>query len=173
MTMGVLDLVNKKVNQWIEKCINILLWIAGIFFLIGTIITFINALARKLIDESWTGMEDFNAIMLMTLVYLPLVYLEWHGKHLSLSLFVEKLKPSVRKIIKKIEHAVILFFSLIIFKGTWDVVYMNMQMGTKLASIQIPVYIPYSVLLVGFGLIIIVKFVQLFVPEQAGDGHVH
>ncbi|RSK55135.1 TRAP transporter small permease [Bacillus canaveralius] len=162
-----------KIARVIHLFINVLLGFASIFFIIGTIITFVNVIFRKGFDKSWTGMEDFNAIMLMTLIYLPLVYLEWTGKQLSLSLFYDRYCPLVKKIVKTAEHVVILIFSLVIIKGAWEVVLQNYQMGTKLASLQIPVYIPYSVILVGFIFVAIIKLIHLFIPSIGGEVNAH
>lgn len=157
----------------IDAAMRLLMGISGAMFVAGTLLTFVNVVMRKVFNHPWVGTEELDGIMLVILVFLPLAYLEWTNRHLTVSILYDLFPMQLKFWCRKLQHLVILGIAVYITAATWDVVIRNFEAGNKSASLGIPLYICYLILFVGFALTALTKLFQIFMSENNGDGHAH
>ena len=158
-------------ERTVDTILKWLLGVSGTLFVIGTLLTFINVIMRKVFSNPWAGMEELDSLLLVILVYLPLAYLEWGDRHFNVNLLYDRFPSRVRFWCKKLQHLLTLVIAVVIACGTWDVILRNFVQETKSATIGIPLFIPYSLLMIGFGLTALVCLIRLMRFKKGGEGH--
>lgn len=166
--------MNKMIQRWMTDYIwKFLIGVSGAFFIIGTLLTCINVVTRKVFSYSWSGMEEFDAVLLVVLVFLPLAYLEWTNKQLNVSALFNLFPAKLQFWIRKVHHVVILALSLYIMYSAWGIVERNMLADNRSASLGIPLYYLYLIIFLGFGFTALAKLIQIFTTQPKGDHDAH
>jgi C4-dicarboxylate transporter DctQ subunit len=160
-------------NGVAEKIWQAVLYVNASLFFLGTFLTAANVVMRKVFNNPWIGTEEMDSILLVLLVFLPLAYVEWTHKQLTVSVLFDRFPPKVQFWVRKLQHLVILILSAYLTLSTWEVIQRNMDAGNKTAALGIPMYLLYLIIFIGFGLTALTKLVQIFMSEEPGDLHVN
>jgi TRAP-type C4-dicarboxylate transport system permease small subunit len=111
------------------------------------------------------------SILLVILVFLPLAYVEWNKKQLTVSVLFDLMPKQVQYWLWKLQHLVILVVTSYLTVAAWDVMQRNMDTGNKTAALGIPMYMLYLILFVGLGLTALTKVIQLFMLKEEAELH--
>ncbi len=82
------------------------------------------------------------------------------GSHIGVDVFVKMLPREVHRIVTLVALALCLIYCGIFLYGSWIYLGKMLKIGIEMEDLPIPKWIPMSVLLIGYGLLV-VRFLQL------------
>lgn len=148
-----------------------LLPITALLLLVGTTLIFINVVLRKVFHNPWGGTEELSSILLMTVVYLPLAFIELNNKQLTMSVFFDLFPKKFQMWIRKIEEVIILIIFIYLTYGAYILVAKHFVEKNTTLIIGLPLYVLYLIMLISFALTVLTKGYQLFISLDKGDSH--
>lgn len=85
------------------------------------------------------------------------------GSHIGLTVLTDRIAhPMGKKILSLIATAICISYCVIFLYSAWDYVYKQYKIGFELDDIPLPMWVPYSGLLLGF-LLLLLRFFAVFI----------
>lgn len=161
----------KTSNHVLENIWKVLIIVSSVIFFLGALLTAFNVFLRKAFNSPWIGTEETCSILLVILVFLPLAYVEWNKKQLTVSVLFDLMPKRIQYWLWKLQHLVILVVTSYLTVAAWDVMQRNMDTGNKTAALGIPMYMLYLILVVGLGLTALTKVIQVVMLKEEAEIH--
>lgn len=137
--------------QMLEK------WIIVIAFAVMVAACFIQVVNRNITKIPVSGFEEAAKYCMVYMVLLGTELGLRDGTQIAISGVVDKMPNVVKKIIKIISRAIVVFYSALMTKSGWAMVLKQAKIGQTSPGLGIPMAIPYFALVLGFGLIAVVQ----------------
>lgn len=152
MLLCVLTILKGGMGMWILQKIerNFEKAIITLFLITMSIFIFIQVISRYVFGNAFTWTEELSRYMFIWLIYLAIGIGFRENRHISIDVVVDALPEKMRKIVKQVNY--IFLFALSCF-FVWEgyVLVVQMQMfGQVSANMQIPMWLVYLSLPVGF-----------------------
>lgn len=142
-------------------------------FVIMVIATFSQVVNRNFVGAGISWLEELSRYCM---IYMALLATELglrDGTQISVTAFTDKLPPRARFALKALSQVVVIVFSGIVFATSLVLLQKQVAFGARSAGLDLPMYVPYFALPLGFGLIALVqtaRFLRLFLPEMPPGG---
>jgi C4-dicarboxylate transporter DctQ subunit len=118
-----------------------------------TLITFGQVIARYVFDYSFVWALELVTFLFAWLIFLGMSYGVRVGSHIGVDALVRALNPRNARIVGAIAALFCIAYSLIALFGSWRYVVTMHGIGTLAQDLPIPVWIPQTVLPLGFALL--------------------
>jgi C4-dicarboxylate transporter DctQ subunit len=118
-----------------------------------TLITFGQVIARYVFDYSFVWALELVTFLFAWLIFLGMSYGVRVGSHIGVDALVKALGPRSARVVGAIATLCCIAYALIGLVGSWRYVTTMRTIGTLAQDLPIPVWIPQSVLPLGFGLL--------------------
>ncbi|QZY53803.1 TRAP transporter small permease [Crassaminicella profunda] len=127
----------------------------GTALLATTIILFVNVVLRYVFESSTSWAEELVKYLMIWITFIGASICVRRGAHVSIDFFYEYLSIKNKKIVAIIIHGIGFIFScMMIFYGI-KVINFIFNMGQVSPALQIPMWIPYLAIPLGFVLMAI------------------
>lgn len=123
----------------LEKLIEMLV---AAMLLVMVVLVFTNVVLR-LFNSGIPVTDEISRILLGALIFIGAVIALAQGRHIGMSLVVDRLPPVLHKLSAVVVAAAMLFCDGLLFKGAWDQALMNLSSHYPLSGL--PASIPYFV----------------------------
>lgn len=137
--------------QYAEK------WIIVITFVIMVVSVFCQVVNRNIFKIPASGFEEAAKYSMVYMVLLGTELGMRDGTQIAISGVVDKFKGRTKKIITIIAQVIVIVFSAIMTKASFDMVAKQASIGQTSPGLGIPMAVPYFALVLGFGLIVLVQ----------------
>lgn len=138
------------------------------FLLAGmTVLTFVQVVARYVFNYSFTWALELTTILFAWLIFLGIPYGVRVGSHIGVDALVKALKPGAARVVGAVAAALAVAYSAILLVGSWNYVAKLYEVDILLEDLPIGQWIPRTVLLICFGLLLI-RFGQVLWRILAG-----
>lgn len=148
----------KKAPQWLQHLENLVLVIA---FAVMVISIFVQVVNRNIFKIPVSGFEEAAKYCMVYMVMLGTELGLRDGSQIAVTGVVDKFKGKSKKIIQIIAKVIVIAFSAAMFNSSISMVAKQAQIGQKSPGLGIPMTVPYSALLISFGLIVVVQIAVL------------
>lgn len=151
--------------EWFKKFLgNIEEILCAICLSVMTMIAFINVIARFLLSASLSFTDEITTYLFVLLSLLGSAVAAKRGAHLGLTVVLDVVSPSVRKVLKTIGFLFAVLFSGSIFYYGIFMVKSQMERGQITANMQWPEWIFGSFVPIG-AFFLTIRFIQAFIYE--------
>lgn len=151
--------------EWFKKFLgNIEEILCAICLSVMTMIAFINVIARFLLSASLSFTDEITTYLFVLLSLLGSAVAAKRGAHLGLTVVLDVVSPSVRKVLKTIGFLFAVLFSGSIFYYGIFMVKSQMERGQITANMQWPEWIFGSFVPIG-AFFLTIRFIQVFIYE--------
>ena len=125
-----------------------------------TLTAFSQVVARYVFNYSFVWAPELNTVFFAWLIFLGMSYGVRVGSHIGVDALVRALNPRNARIVGAIAALFCIGYSLIALFGSWRYVVTMHGIGTLAQDLPIPVWIPQTVLPIGFALLA-VRFAEV------------
>jgi TRAP-type C4-dicarboxylate transport system permease small subunit len=126
--------------------------LAGALMLAAIGVNFANVVARYVFASAIFWTEEVLVFLMLWAVFLAAVSIAFNGDHINMDLFFERFSPIWKRIITASVTVVFVICTTFATLQSWQVVSLHFVNGTRSVAAGIPMFVPHSALLLGFGL---------------------
>jgi C4-dicarboxylate transporter DctQ subunit len=135
-------------------------WLIALLLATMTCVTFTQVVLRYVFNYSMVWALEFVTFLFGGLIFLGMAYGVRVGSHIGVDALVKSLRPGPARIAGAIAAALCAAYGVIIFIGAWQYVEKMYAIGIEAQDLPIPQWVPRTVLLLGYGLLV-VRFVEV------------
>ena len=146
---GIADAIASAIERMLAWC-----------FIAAVLLNFANVVDRYLFDQSMLSADEIQVFLLVAMVFLGLPIVTWRRKHLRMDVVIDACPPKLRFSVRVLETFIFLVVALFVcwesFRYTADMY----VLGRTSDMAGIPMWIPHSMLVIGFGLSVIALLIR-------------
>lgn len=136
-------------------------WIVTILFGEAIIVGFLQVLCRFVLKASLPWSEELLRFTFIWLTYIAASMGIMRGTHSDVRVVVDHFPPSARKWLAVFREVATLVFVAIVFRYSINIISLQIARNQVSPAMKIPMYIPYSGVMVSFGLMMIQSIYRL------------
>lgn len=126
-----------------------------------TVLTFSQVVARYVFNTGATWALEATEWLFAWLIFLGMSYGVKIGAHIGVDALVRLFPPMVQRVIGLLGVLACIGYAGIVLYGSWNYIKMVHMIGIEGEDIAIPLWIPSSILIIGFALLGL-RFLQVF-----------
>jgi TRAP-type C4-dicarboxylate transport system permease small subunit len=126
--------------------------ITGCLMLIAIGVNFVNVVARYVFGSAIFWTEEILVFLMLWSVFLAAVPIAFNGEHINMDLFFERFSPRWKNFITACVAVVFISCCAFLVLQSWQVVSLHFKNGTRSVAAGVPMILPHTALLVGFGM---------------------
>ncbi|MFN3579677.1 MAG: TRAP transporter small permease [Pseudomonas sp.] len=141
-SLGLLDRTTERIEEFILG--------STVLFIAGMLI--VHVLGRQLFGQGVTGQVELTQISIVIMTFAGLGYGVRKARHICMSAFYDQLKGLPRKallVLISVTTGALMFY---LSWHAWDYVSAIQSRGRTSSALQIPLWIPYLIVPIGFAL---------------------
>ncbi|MBC2849889.1 TRAP transporter small permease [Cetobacterium sp. 8H] len=150
-----------------KKIVNILRKLESItvflLFLIMVIMVFIQVVNRNFIKISIGWLEELARYSMIFLILLGTEMGLRDGTQISVEALTQRLNIGIRKGLKFITRAMVIYFSTMVFFNSIPLIKMQIKTGQLSPGLRVPMYLPYLTITIGFLIITLTQISTLII----------
>jgi C4-dicarboxylate transporter DctQ subunit len=135
----------------------------------GVALAFINVVGRYIFEASLTWAGELTIYLFLWSVFFGAVYCFYKDAHIAVDVLLVKVPPKFAKVLTLLSIVIAFaFVSAVAYYG-YEYVMLYIELEERSIDLDIPLWIPYSVVPISFGfsaIILIYKFVEVFKSED-------
>jgi TRAP-type C4-dicarboxylate transport system permease small subunit len=135
--------------------------VTGTLFFAAIAINFANVIARYFFFEAFFWAEEVLIYMVMWGVVLAGATITYQGLHIKMDLFSTMFRSPFKEIVGALTAVLMVLATVYVVIQSYQVVRLFVQSGEVSISANVPLTIPHSAVLVGFGLMALATLVRL------------
>jgi TRAP-type C4-dicarboxylate transport system permease small subunit len=135
--------------------------LTGTLFFTAIAINFANVIARYFFFQAFYWAEEVLIYMVMWGVVLAGVSITYQGLHIKMDLFSTTFRSPFKEIVGALTAALMLLATVYVVIQSYQVVGLYVQSGEVSITASVPLTIPHSAVLIGFGLMALATLVRL------------
>lgn len=154
--------------------------IITISFIVMVVSAFSQVVNRNFIGAGVSWFEELSRYCMIYMVLLATEMGLRDGSQISVTMFVDRLPPKGRALMKIAARFVVVVFSAVVFYTSLDLLDKQISHGAKSPGLGAPMYIPYFALTLSFALITVVQTISIItrlmmlvrgevIPEEEGS----
>lgn len=126
--------------------------VTGTLVLVAIAVNFANIVARYLFASAIFWTEEVLVFLMLWSVFLSAVTIAFNGDHINMDLFFERFSPPWKRLVRAGIALVFIACCAFMVVQSSQVVALHHENGTRSVAAGVPMVLPHSALLVGFGL---------------------
>ena len=140
--------------QALEKLLGLAL-IAAVSF------NFVNVVGRYVFDYTFLSADEVQVYIMVYIAFLGAAVATWRRVHLRMDVLVHRLPHAVQAALAVLELALVLALAgLVLYVSSQYAVQMG-RIDARSQNAGIPMWIPHSAIVIGFGLIALLSVLQI------------
>ncbi|MFP6734994.1 MAG: TRAP transporter small permease [Rhodospirillales bacterium] len=143
------------VVRWVRRAMTVPRAVIGALILISIALNFANVIGRYVFFSPIIWAEEAMIFIMIWCVFIGAVPVSWDGRHLRMDLLSSTLSAPWQRALNFCATAVFLIICGFIVVQSWGVVSLFARLGQESTVAGIPMVIPHSALLIGFGFMLV------------------
>ncbi len=148
----------KKVNEW---CARILGWIMAAMLLVQLVVLFAGVVARYFFNSPFTWSDELASLLLVAITFLGGYSALVTGKLANVTMVLDKLPPTLRKVLITVRNILIIAICIIIAKSVIEMMGKPVVQKQVSSTMRIPMKYVYCVMPVSFIMMAVHSFVAM------------
>jgi TRAP-type C4-dicarboxylate transport system permease small subunit len=134
--------------------------LAGTLFLIAVVINFINVIGRYVFGAPLFWAEETLIFLVIWIVFLVAGSVTYRGAHLNMDLLYSRMPPALKRVVNIAIGLTFVICTSFTTWQSWKVVELHYRTHGVTAGTDIPLVIPHSALVFGFGFMTLAAIVR-------------
>ena len=141
--------------------------VAGVLLVASVTLNFINVLARYFFNASIHWAEESMLFLMVGCVFLGNGVVAWSGRQIRMDVIINMMPGAVRDALSLISELVFIATALTIMYFGWPVIRDLFAFDQRSQSAEIPMYIPQSLIPLGFAIMALLVVIRLLTGGDA------
>ena len=134
----------------------------GLALIAAVAFNFVNVVGRYIFGMTFLSADEVQIYIMVYIAFLGAAVVTWRRAHLRMDVLVQRLPKPAQRALAGIELALVLVLAgLVLYVSSQYVVQMA-SIDARSNNASIPMWIPHSAIVIGFGLIALLTVLQLF-----------
>ena len=125
----------------------------------------VNVISRYAFGESIIGADEIQVYLMIAMAFLGSAVAAMRHAHLRMDVLTRSVRPRTRAILDRIEALLTAAVCVLVAVVATQYTVRIYALGSRSENAHIPMWIPHSVVAVGFALMTLVALVRLFGPN--------
>lgn len=139
------------------RAIEVLLALA----LIGAVVlNFVNVVGRYGFGTGFYAADELQTYIMVYIAFLGAAVASWRGLHLRMDVLARRLPTGMRRILSGAELVLVVILGGLVTWVAWQYVGQMYSLGARSQTAQIPMWIPHTALMLGFGLMVLLTVLR-------------
>jgi TRAP-type C4-dicarboxylate transport system permease small subunit len=142
----------------------------GLALIVAVLYNFVNVVGRYVFGRTFISADEVQIYIMVYIAFLGAAVATWRSIHLRMDVLVHRLPPRVQAALTIVELALIVVLAALVLYVSSGYVKQMAGLDARSQNAGIPMWIPHSAIVLGFGLIAaaaVLRFMQLF---RKGEG---
>jgi len=153
-------------ERMMDSALRALEWLLGFLLVAMVVFNFANVVGRYGFGSTMLGAEEVQVFAMVWLTFLGAVIVTWRGVHLRMDAISVHFPAVVKTFLRWIEAAVALGTLGYFLQYSWFFVSRVKRIDQLSDAAHVPMWIPHSAVLVGFGLIALMLVLRALRPAK-------
>ena len=135
--------------------------ILGAALIVAVVINFVNVLGRYVFGTTFISADEVQIYIMVYIAFLGAAVATWRRVHLRMDVLVHRLPKAIRRGLAAAELVLILVLAAIVLYGSTKYVTQRASIAARSQNAGIPMWLPHSAIVMGFGLIAVLAVLQI------------
>ena len=160
----------RRLNRSIDALALGLEKLLGLALIIAVLINFVNVVGRYIFGSTFISADEVQIYIMVYIAFLGAAVATWRRIHLRMDVLVQRLPGGIKAVLAAAELVLILVLASLVLYVSSGYVTQMAGLDARSQNAGIPMWIPHSALVLGFGLIAVLAVLQIFQLFRKGDG---
>ena len=142
----------------------------GVALIVAVAYNFVNVIGRYVFGETFLSADEVQIYIMVYIAFLGAAVATWRRVHLRMDVLVYRLPRRVKLALGALELALVLVLATFVLYVSSGYVKQMAGLDARSQNAGIPMWIPHSAIVLGFGLIAILAVLQIVQLCRKGDG---
>jgi TRAP-type C4-dicarboxylate transport system permease small subunit len=142
----------------------------GLALIIAVVINFVNVVGRYIFGSTFISADEVQIYIMVYIAFLGAAVATWRRIHLRMDVLVQRLPNGIKAVLAAAELVLILVLASLVLYVSSGYVAQMARLDARSQNAGIPMWIPHSALVLGFGLIAVLAVLQIVQLFRKGDG---
>lgn len=141
---------------------NVIERVLALAFIFAVCLNFANVIGRYVVGQSISGADEIQIYIMVWMAFLGAGVVAWRRNHLRMDVLVSFLPQALQRSLKVVETLLIIGLAGFTLVQSFRYTAQMAALGRTSDVGAVPMWIPHSAVAIGFGLIALVAFMDLF-----------
>ena len=144
--------------------------VLGAALIVAVLYNFVNVVGRYIVGQTFISADEVQIYIMVYIAFLGAAVATWRRLHLRMDVLVHRLPPRAQAMLGVIELALIVVLAGFVLYVSTGYVKQMAGLDARSQNAGIPMWIPHSAIVLGFGLIAMLAVLQFVQSFRKGDG---
>lgn len=145
--------------------------LSAIFLISSVAINFANIVGRYVFNVSFTWAIEVILFLMVGAVFTGSCAVAWENRHIRMDVLLRKLPPRLSRFLSLLSDLVLIATAIAVTAFAYPVIVELAAFDERSAAADIPLFIPQSLVPIGYSLMALLVAVRLLTARRPGDGH--
>jgi len=160
----------RRLNRSIDALALGLEKLLGLALIIAVLINFVNVVGRYIFGSTFISADEVQIYIMVYIAFLGAAVATWRRIHLRMDVLVQRLPGGIKAVLAAAELVLILVLASLVLYVSSGYVTQMAGLDARSQNAGIPMWIPHSAIVLGFGLIAVLAVLQIVQLFRKGDG---
>ena len=157
-------------NRSIDALAAALEKLLGAALIVAVLYNFVNVVGRYIVGRTFISADEVQIYIMVYIAVLGAAVATWRRAHLRMDVLVYRLPRRARTVLGVVELALTVVLAAFVCYVAWGYVKQMAGLDARSQNAGIPMWLPHSAIVLGFGLIAVLAVLQFLQSLQKGEG---
>lgn len=150
--------------------------LSAIFLICAVAINFVNIVGRYVFSVSFTWAIEVILYLMVGAVFTGCCAVAWENRHIRMDVLLRSLPPRISRLLSLFSDLVLIAAAIAVTMFSYPIIVQLAAFNERSAAANIPLFIPQSLVPIGYSLMAILVAVRLLVgrpPDERPSGTHH
>ena len=156
-------------NRTIDAMALALERLLGAALIIAVLYNFVNVVGRYIFGQTFISADEVQIYIMVYIAFLGAAVAAWRRMHLRMDVLAQRLPRGARAALGAVELALVVVLASFVLYVALGYVHQMAGLDARSQNAGIPMWIPHSAIVMGFGLIAALSVLQIIQLFRKGD----
>lgn len=141
----------------------------GAALIVAVLYNFVNVVGRYVFGRTFISADEVQIYIMVYIAFLGAAVVSWRRMHLRMDVLVQRLPRGVRAALGAVELALTVVLAAFVLYVASGYVHQMAGLDARSQNAGIPMWLPHSAIVIGFGLIAVLSVLQTIQLFRKGD----
>jgi TRAP-type C4-dicarboxylate transport system permease small subunit len=141
----------------------------GAALIVAVLYNFVNVVGRYVFGQTFVSADEVQVYIMVYIAFLGAAVATWRRMHLRMDVLVQRLPRALKAALGIVELALVVVLAAFVLYVASGYVKQMAGLDARSQNAGIPMWIPHSAILLGFGLIAVLSVLQIVQLFRKGE----
>jgi TRAP-type transport system small permease protein len=142
----------------------------GAALIVAVLYNFVNVVGRYIVGQTFISADEVQIYIMVYIAFLGAAVATWRRAHLRMDVLVHRLPQRLQAALAVLELALVIVLAALVLYVSSGYVKQMAGLDARSQNAGIPMWIPHSAIVIGFGLIALLAILQFIQLWRKGEG---